>query len=140
MEVSELSPLIESINSLSYRFTFIAGLLTLCYFTICFFSFMLWFKGDGSDRPPELEGADLLIEQARYEQLFKKCHRLLKRRPNNVEAHWYIALCYYHKSRYDKAREYFLKTKKANPHWAEGVDVYLGYMDKLEEADVAVQH
>lgn len=133
MEAQELALLIESIDTLTNRFSWLTGFLYLAYFTILGGIYFSYWRSPASNKPTELRDADLMLEQAKYEELFKISHRVLKRRPNNVEAHWYIALCYYYKSNYSKATDYFLKTKKANPGWVEVVDVYLNYIEELEQ-------
>ena len=141
MEASELASLVESIDTLTTRFTWLTGFLYLAYFTILGVVYFTMWRTPASEGPTEFKGADLMLEQAKYEELFKISHRVLKRRPNNVEAHWYIALCYYHKSNYPKATDYFLKTKKSNPHWAEDVNTYLEYIKELENgAPLGQQH
>ncbi|NKF51768.1 tetratricopeptide repeat protein [Shewanella sp. WXL01] len=131
VESSDLSALVEAVESLSKWMTYITIFLCWTYFSVVFAMLKKSFFGKDCV-PAELEDADVLVEQAEYEKLFRNCRRLLKKRPNNAEAHWYIGLCYYHKSRYEKAKEYFLKTIKLNPHWQQSVDVYLDYIESAK--------
>ncbi|WP_394131474.1 tetratricopeptide repeat protein [Shewanella maritima] len=133
MEVSDFTLLNESINNLTSRITWLAAVFWAAFISIFGFSIYMFFTVKLSDELSDFRDADTFLEQAKYEKLFKISRRVLSHRPNNVQANWYIALCYYHKSNYSKATEYFQKTQKANPNWSEQVKPYLDFIESLNE-------
>lgn len=133
MEVSDITLLNESINDLTVRITWLAAVFWVAFITISGFVMHLFFTEKLSDELLEFREADTLLEQAKYEKLFKICRRVLSHRPNNVQAHWYIALCYYLKSNYNVATEHFLTAQKANPNWSEQIKPYLDFIASLHQ-------
>jgi cytochrome c-type biogenesis protein CcmH/NrfG len=61
-----------------------------------------------------------LLERNELEQLVATAPAMLRERPNDANAHWYLARAYYMQERWKTAQEEFEIVRKLQPDWNDG--------------------
>ena len=130
-ELTDTLDLVTSVDELVSSINTIGWFLFIGYMSIILGIFIGWWNMRGRDFPDELADANILLQEARYDELHKLCHRVIKRRPNFAESYWFIALNHYHQEQYKQAENYFEKAKTIDPRWSEEIDVYLGRLKEI---------
>lgn len=130
--------LLISINTLTSRITFLAGLLVFIYFSIIVAFIVSYFKGLSTAGP--LGNADDLYERADYESLIAICNDVILERPNEIDARWYLALCFYQQGKYTQALEQFNEVERVNPNWDANTEPYKSRIADLQNLDPLKHH
>lgn len=126
LRMSNEIELIKSIDSLSLRITFLSGFLIFVYLSVVAAGIISYIKNSSNNGP--LGDANAIYESGDYDLLIERCVELLKTKPNNFEANWFLALCYYQKQNYGKALKQFNEVSRINPAWESET---LPYVNKI---------
>lgn len=127
MDPNDLKLLVESIDDLSSRVMWMTFALGVMYFSFLIGMFIAWIKSEkeeNSNRRP-LEDADNMLEEGKFVELENRCLRFITQKPNNIDAHWYLALSLYHQRKYAEAINSFETVNRINPHWDDNTSVYI---------------
>jgi hypothetical protein len=138
MEESDIEPLLEAVNALGSQL----GLVAIAIFVLA-----LAFAGLGcvfwrglsrieghlaeSMRFVDLDRAEELLLRDELTQLEELAQREIRTTPNNVEAHWYLALSFYHRDRMAEAKFEFQQVVRLNPSWRDAVYPYLEEIEQV---------
>jgi tetratricopeptide (TPR) repeat protein len=71
-----------------------------------------------------------LLDMGKYEKVIDKCKEVLEKRPNHINANWFIAKAYYYTNKNSLSKGHFEKTIYLTPSWEENANEYL---NKLKE-------
>ena len=124
--VEGLPELIEAIDGLSLRLSLLVLFFFLAWISLLVGIIVAWFRSDSADVSEKRTALlNALVEAAEYERVIAECKSILSLSPNSLEAHWFIALAYYHSSSTDEALYHFNEVKRINPNWAESTAGYI---------------
>ena len=71
------------------------------------------------------EQMENFIDEGEYKKVIEKCKEKLEKRPNHINATWFIAKAYYYTEDKELSKKYFEKTLHLVPSWEESVNPYL---------------
>ncbi|MES9926270.1 MAG: tetratricopeptide repeat protein [Candidatus Thiodiazotropha endolucinida] len=69
--------------------------------------------------------AGRLLAEGEYQEAIVYCKKRLKKQPNHLNAHWYIAKAYFYLKNNELSKEHFEKVVYLEPEWEKDINVYL---------------
>lgn len=129
--MDNVSELISSLDALSFRVSLLSGALILTYISVIIGCIVSYFKNIPSNG--ELGDADYIYEKGDYKLLIDRCNKLKLERPNNLESHWYLALCYYQQSKYELALIEFAEVERISPTMQSDTEAYKFRIESMQK-------
>jgi len=97
------------------------------------------YEKNKKEEAAEFSGSDAekLLSSNKLDSLLSYCEKFYKHYPNDVHVNWYLAMAYYRKGDFGKAREYLLRVIELNPGWGSAAIPYLDEIEYVSNNDAA---